>query len=148
MEWQSTIIDNEIGALTFNEKMNWYTVITNTEHGHVKVSLSCDDFDNQSDLLKDLKIFCSNLNSILDRAVHEFVKDLLPLKNEDWLSSSEVIYTERSFIKQVKLSKISISMDEGGLAEIFYDNDCLFTDHSMVVWHGEDGVVSGAHLAG
>jgi len=148
MEWQSTITDNDIGVLTFDEERNWYTVIMNTEHGNVEVSLGCDDFENQSDLLKDLKGFCFNLNSILDSALHEFVKDLLPLKNEYWLSSSESIYTESSFLKRVKLSKISISMSEGGLAEMFFDDHGLFADHSMVVWHEEDGVVSGPHLAG
>lgn len=65
-----------------------------------------------------------------------------------WLDDDETPISDKELLKAIQSKEISISLSEGGLAEMFFDDGDFFGGHSIVVWHNTDGMVDRAHLAG
>ncbi len=148
MKTPDTIDDPELGALAYNSQLNWYEVCRDTKDGEVRISLSCDEFSDLTDLVDELRSFSRKVEKVMEDAYADIASTMVHLKNESWLQDGEVPFSEERFMSSIRGRGASISMDKGGLAEMFFDDGGVFGGHSIVVWHDEDGTCSGAHLAG
>lgn len=59
------------------------------------------------------------------------VRELLPLKNENWLMENEAAVTAEQFKQRMKLE--SISVEPGGSVEFSCADDGMFGDHAIVI---------------
>jgi hypothetical protein len=59
------------------------------------------------------------------------VKELLALKNENWLAEGEAPLYATEFAARMQLTSISVEGD--GRIELWYDADDMFTDHAILI---------------
>jgi hypothetical protein len=128
--------------------MDYHEIDVPSRFGVIKITLECEDELSADELVAEIRTFCSNLDSVLEKAFKEIVDTMLPLKNECWLDDNEAPISADELLQATQSGEISISLCQGGLAEIFFEDGNLFGGHSIVVWHREDGVVEETHLAG
>jgi hypothetical protein len=138
----------DIGVLHYEALAECYEIKVTSRFGMVNISLECEEDLSSDELVTEIHTFYKDLDLILEKAFNEIVNTMLPLKNDCWLDDDEAPISEEELLQAVQSKEISISLKEGGLAEIFFDDGDFFGGHSIVVWHGEEGVINRAHLAG
>ncbi|OUC12647.1 MAG: hypothetical protein B0A82_21475 [Alkalinema sp. CACIAM 70d] len=148
MEENATIQIPELGELRYDGEMDNHEIDVPSRFGVIKITLECEDELSADELVAEIRTFCSNLDSILEKAFKEIVDTMLPLKNESWLDDDEAPISADELLQATQSGEISISLCQGGLAEMFFEDGDFFGGHWIVVWHREDGVVEEAHLAG
>lgn len=148
MEENQTVYIPELGELRYDVSMDWHEIVVPSKFGMIDLTLSCEEELSPNELVTEIQTFCNNLDSVLEKAFKEIVDTMVPLKNECWLNDDEIPISGEELLQAIQSKEISISLCEGGLAEMFFDDGDFFGGHSIVVWHSKDGVVNGAHLAG
>ncbi|WP_309398423.1 DUF2262 domain-containing protein [Cerasicoccus maritimus] len=148
MKKEGKYFDKELGPLIYNPDLNWYDVLLDTKYGKVEVSLSCDEFERMEDFISELRKFCNRIESVMAEAHLLIAEKMVPLKNESWLDENEDPITREMLMDAIVPQGATINLSKGGLAEMFFDDGGFFEEHSIVVWHSEDGSVSDPHLAG
>ena len=89
-----------------------------------------------------LKWVSENINAITDK----IIKNLLPLKNEDWLDENEPKISEREFINRIKLFSIMFFDDLSSVLE--FDDGNLFWKHIIVVHLDKENKITYADIEG
>jgi hypothetical protein len=148
MEENATIQIPELGELRYDGEMDYHEIDVPSRFGVIKITLECEDELSVDKSISELRTFCSNLDAILEKAFKEIVDTMLPLKNESWLDDNEAPISADELLQATQSGEISISLCQGGLAEMFFEDGNVFDGHCIVVWHREDGIVEKAHLVG
>jgi hypothetical protein len=128
--------------------MDWYEIGVPSRFGMVNISLECEEELSPDELATEIRSFCENLDLILEKAFNKITNTMVPLKNDCWLDDDETPISGEELLQAIQSKEISISLSEGGLAEMFFDDGDFFGGHSIVVWHSKDSVVDRVHLAG
>jgi hypothetical protein len=148
MEENPIIYIPELGELHYDASMDWYEIEVPSRFGLVNICLEREEELSSDELATEIRSFCKSLDLILEKAFNEIVNTMVPLKNDCWLDEEETPISGEELLQAIQSKEISISLSEGGLAEMFFDDGNFFGGHSIVVWHSEDGVVDRVHLAG
>lgn len=74
------------------------------------------------------------------------IRDLLPLKNENWLEENQSAISEEDFINSIHLT--SIDFNKNAAFELFFDDGDLFWGHSISVSVNAKREVKEATIAG
>lgn len=89
MEENATIQIPELGELRYDGEMDYHEIDVPSRFGVIKITLEYEDELSADELVAEIRTFCSNLDSILEKAFKEIVDTMLPLKNESWLDDDE-----------------------------------------------------------
>lgn len=139
-------IDDIIGMLIFDERLQWFTTSYKTiNHSFLLVI----DTDNRSEALKILPLVRHTVARLdtVDSNARLFASDeLLELKNDDWLDDDEAPVTRMDFIARMSIE--TMSFDNKGGYEISYDDGGLFFGHCICVKTDSNGKPKEADIQG
>lgn len=103
--------------------------------------------EDQSDQAEKLAFsICNWLNSNLPAVKAFSASGLTGLKNTSWLEDGEEVISEQDFIQKIELNAIN-AYSEGNFDVYFNDNN-LFSGHSIVVNVNNNFTLEDAEIAG
>jgi len=108
---------------------------------------------NTDEISGDLDGFINKVNSLLNwliknkKLVDEvIIRDLLPLKNDNWLDEGETVLNAEELLNALSLT--SIGFDEETNIDLHYDDGDLFGGHTVVVLISAKRKVKEASIEG
>ncbi|QKJ29867.1 DUF2262 domain-containing protein [Mucilaginibacter mali] len=108
---------------------------------------------NPNDIPDNSEAFITQINKQLNwliknpEAVNEvIIRDLLQLKNDNWLNEDETPLTKESFLKSIRLTSIGFYEDTN--FSLYYDDGDLFFGHTIIVEINAEREVQEASIAG
>jgi len=126
-----TFKDEQLGVFTLDRKLGWYEAAVCWDSTNIRLSLSVESDD---DLAPCLAIVHSlwEVQSVWSARILDYAcKELLGLKNGDWLGEDETRLNAEEFKNRMNLDSITAHPD--GSFEFWYDDDGLFWGHSIRV---------------
>ena len=122
----------EFGTLVLDKSVDWFEGEVSWMNKPITISVSLDEETNSPEssfnTIESLYKDASNWSkTITDFAVSE----LLPLKNESWLSEGGPELSSAEFIKAMKLESITVYPD--GEFEFWHNDGDLFWGHSILI---------------
>lgn len=126
------IKDNIIGEITFDEDLQWFETKYKANGCSFELYINTDSRNEAISLLPTVRDVISGLE-VIDHKAREFAcEELLELKNDSWLDEDEELITKEEFAS--KMSIDTISFQEDGEIEIWYNDGDLFWGHSITVY--------------
>lgn len=112
------------------------------------VSISCDRDESGGieNALMTAEALWDDQKSWRQRVEAIAVKELLPLKNENWLDEDEAELTADDFLSRMKLTSIGVHAD--GEFDFWHDDGDLFSGHSIQVSGNLQDGPTRANIAG
>jgi hypothetical protein len=121
----------QFGDLTLDPSVGWFAGKKKWGRNEIELHVQPDNKRRVDAALKTATSLWSN-QAAWQRKVEEFaVKELLALKNEDWLGDSETKVTAKEFKKRMKL--VSINVAGNGRFEFWHEDGDLFWGHSILI---------------
>jgi hypothetical protein len=130
--------DSVFGTLTFDRSLNWYTGSAKWMGRRVRVYIHAEDEAALTVALADAhKVWKSQEKwdaLCRDRAV----KDMLPIKLDDWLEEGEKPVTAAQFLRRIKPASCAFHTD--GDWDLSFNDGELFFGHDITVRANRTGV--------
>lgn len=124
-----THADQRFGMLTFDRRVSWYSGTAKWNGHPVELNASAEDNDALSSALNVAYALWDNQSDWQQRVTDYAVKELLPLKNDNWLAEDETEFTTEQFKSKMTLESISVYAD--GEFEFWHDDRDLFFGHAI-----------------
>lgn len=139
--------DAQLGALTLDRSLSWFTGELAWRGGSVQVHLPAGP-DDRPLMVPEARAVVAALADWEDRARQRIREDLLELFNDTWRDeeSDPAPLSVEAF--QARLSLSSFELGEGRGLTFWYDDGDLFAGHSIEVQGDLDEGFSSAGLAG
>jgi len=119
------------GELFLDGTVEWFEGEADWNRESVRINFHSDNLDTLDNLLRTAEALWDDQVE-WKRKVEDFaVKELLPLKNEYWLSEGEKALTPDEFKARMSLQSVSIFSD--GEFEFWHDDGDLFWGHSIQI---------------
>jgi hypothetical protein len=143
----ATTEDQLFGTFTLDRRVNWHEAQTVWGVDSVRLALSSDSDDETfpQDSLAHARTLWSEQERWNGEIRDYMVKELLDLKNGNWLDEDEAELTKEEFLDRVSLKSITVSSD--GRIEFWYADGDMF-DHSIMVSGSLDGGIDDAGIHG
>lgn len=142
----ATHTDERFGTLTFDRRVSWYSGTARWCGQSIDLNVNVEDNDEPSPALKVAYALWDNESNWQQRVADYAVKELLPLKNDNWLSDDETEFTSEQFKSKITLESISVYAD--GDFEFWHDDGDLFWGHSIQVSGNLSDGLTGADIPG
>lgn len=126
-----TYKDTILGTFTLDRVVNWFTAETVWDGNPISLNLEAKE---PADIEKALTTAHSlwQAHQQWDQRVRDYaVRELLALKNENWLEEGELELTADQFKARMKLEAISV--DPSGSFEFWHNDGDLFWGHSILI---------------
>jgi hypothetical protein len=126
-----TFRDKKLGDFTLDRRVNWFESQTQWGSTQIRLSLNVNtDLKANASLAVAHSLWESQ--KAWDERVRAYaVKELLSLKNENWLGDDEQELSAKEFDSKMTLESITVYPD--GLLEFWYSDGDLFWGHSIRV---------------
>lgn len=134
----------QFGKLKLDKAFDWYTGIVTWNNQKVSLELSMDDGPIE-DTEKIAQTLWQNEDQWDEQIKAMVLKELLPLKNNDWLDENEKPLSPEEFVANLELEEISVNAD--GSFEFFYDDGYMFFGHCIIVEGTVEGGLEDATIA-
>jgi hypothetical protein len=140
--------DHQFGDLTLDRRVDWYTAETEWNGKVVTLNLSLDDSGTPTAALQVGRSLWQDQQRWAKRIQDYAVRELLPLKNENWLDEDkeEAELTAEQFKARMTLESITVRPD--GSFDFWHDDGDLFWGHSIQVWGSLTEGPTGADIPG
>jgi len=123
--------DPKLGKLVLDRRLNWFCGKIKWQRKPVILHITTSKTEEVQDALKTAHSLLDN-HSDWHKRIRDFaVKELLPLKNQNWLDEDEAELTAADFTNKMKLESITIL--PGGFFEFWHDDGGLFLGHSIQI---------------
>jgi hypothetical protein len=125
--------DALFGKFTLNRRSNCFVAETTWMGAVTQLSLQSDEKEAEfpQGCLEQARLLWKDANR-WDREIQTMMlRELLDLKNGNWLEEDEKELTAADFLSRVSLS--SITVDPKGTFEFWYDDGDLFWGHAIMV---------------
>jgi hypothetical protein len=140
--------DEVLGALTWNEDLEWWEGQTQLTPGHpIQFSISQEEVDAAAQPTAEVqqaRRVIAFLREHEEEARVVAADEVLELYNLEWNEGDPL--SEEEFMSRLTLDDISIAFD--GSAELFYKDDGLFAGHTLLVTISAEGTFEDADIAG
>lgn len=123
--------DKTFGTFTLNKRIDWYEGRAAWNGRKVHLSLTASQPRDVERALKVARTLWRAQKSWRTKVLAYASRQLLPLKNENWLGDDERPLTARQFQSRMKLESISVSPN--GSFEFWHDDGNLFWGHSIQI---------------
>lgn len=138
--------DARFGELTLDRRFNWFRGTTNWVGEPVTIHVDCDDADSIQAALANAHELWSESEVWNKRIKDRIERDLLSLKNENWLDEDEQPLSKAEFEEKLTLDCITVRAD--GSFNVSYDDGNMFLSHAVVVNGSLREGVTSANLFG
>jgi hypothetical protein len=135
-----------LGRLTFDAELNWYQGKFATGDKSAAFFLSLDECHDEDALFAMASRKIADSVTTIQRAREFSARELLELKNGEWLGDGEAPYTEASFAKKLSLESMVFYPD--GTREFTFKDGGLFFGHVVLVSLDENDECVEASIAG
>ena len=125
------LVDEVLGTLEWDDNLNWYSGPVAVGDSTIEFSLNPSSGTDASEALVRAKDIALALPRYRALAADFAVKDLLDLKNSNWLDDGEVLVTPDQFKSKMKLTSITVNSD--GAVTFWHNDGDLFFGHSIQV---------------
>jgi hypothetical protein len=126
-----TVETSRFGILTLDRTVNWFKAVTNWADCKITLHLSMDDAESVDQLLS-IASQLWDAEPDWDAKVRDYaIRELLPLKNGNWLEDDESELTAEDFTARMTIE--SITVYPNGSFEFWHDDGDLFLGHSIMV---------------
>lgn len=136
----------DLSQYHFNPGFQWYEAVFSIDHSQVKLTVSAESETTvhvlETRLKNGIRWFSDYSGSIISFAA----KQLLSIKNEEWLQEGESPLDEKMFTKALKIARININAD--GSMSFYYNAGNLFWGHVIVVEVKSDYTFNYANIEG
>ncbi|MCA9073013.1 MAG: DUF2262 domain-containing protein [Planctomycetaceae bacterium] len=142
-----------LGELRWDNQLSWWETELEFLPGY-SIYFSLDDEKNQPDEVFSAGVKYLEWARTAELACREQIAfDLLETYNEIWANADPDdggpgVKTKEAFLTGIQLSSITRHSDGSGVWYYEDGEEELFGGHSIEIWVSENGVFSGAHLAG
>lgn len=126
-----TFTDPKLGTFTLDRRVDWYTAKTKWLKKPISLNLSAT---GPKDIEKALKVAHTlwKAQKGWSKRISDFaVKQLLSLKNDNWLSDNEVELNAKQFKARMTLKEITVT--PSGSFDFWHDDGDLFWGHSIQI---------------
>lgn len=143
---ETTLEDDVLGPLTWNEQLDWWEGQVELSPGHlIGLSVSVEEETAPPTVeMEQARRVLLRLREHEPEARLVAAEELLPIFNDEWNDDEPM--TEEEFTARLTLEDLSVAAD--GSAELFYNDDNLFAGHTVLVTVGSDGNFEDADIAG
>jgi hypothetical protein len=125
------IKDGTFGTFTLDRSVNWYEGRAVWNGRKVRLSLEAQKPADVERALEVARTLWRAQKSWRAKVLAYAVKELLPLKNDNWLGDDERPLTAKQFQARMKLESVTVSPD--GSFEFWHDDGGLFWGHSIQI---------------
>lgn len=121
----------QFGDLVLDRRIDWFEAKVKWDGKTIRTTFSVDHDKPADNALKTAEELWSDQMNWTQRIEAHAVKELLELKNGNWLKGDETKFTTEQFTTRMTLTSISLSSE--GEFEFWYDDGDLFWGHSIMV---------------
>jgi hypothetical protein len=122
--------DSTFGKLTLDRRHNWYEAKTKWSGQKINLTIRDDDDQFQNNLAVAHELWKKQAS--WDKRVRDYaVKQMLELKNDDWLDDDEKELSPTQFKKLMKLTTIQVDSDKRII--FFFEDGKMFGGHSILI---------------
>jgi hypothetical protein len=126
-----TMKDKTFGTFTLDRRIDWYEARAAWNGRKVRLSLAAHEPRDVERAMQVARSLWRAQKSWQTKVSAYAVRELLPLKNGNWLGDEERPLTAKQFQATMKLESITISPD--GSFEFWHDDGALFWGHSIQI---------------
>lgn len=126
-----TFTDPRLGTFTLDRRVDWYTANTKWLKQPISLNLSATEPKDIEKALKAVYILWKAQKGWSKRIGDFAVKQLLSLKNDNWLGDDEAELTAKQFKARMKLEAITVT--PRGSFDFWHHDGGLFWGHSIQV---------------
>ena len=144
----ATTEDQQFGTFTLDRLVNWHKAQTFWGVNSVCLALNSDSGEETfpQDSLAHARTLWSEQER-WDADIRDYMlKELLDLKNGNWLDEDEAELSKEEFLERVSLESVTVSSE--GTFEFWYADGDLFGGHSIMVSGSLDGGINDAGIHG
>jgi len=135
-----------LGALEFDADLNWYQGRLTVGGQDALLYLSLDECQDEQALLAMASEKISDAEISIRMAKEFAARELLELKNGEWLGEGESPFTEERFAEKLLLESMVFYPDR--TRELTFRDGGLFFGHVVLVSLDEDDACADASIAG
>lgn len=139
-------LDPVFGTCTLDRALDWFEAKGLWLGQEVGVHLSTGDTDALPELLAHAHALWADQAQWQERLLETAVRDLLALKNDNWLDDDEKPLDAARFTPRMKLQ--SVTFYEDGEFEFCFDDGELFWGHAIMIDGSLGGGPESASIAG
>lgn len=146
LEKPLVIIAPNVGKMTYDRKLNWFSGSKFVFPRKVEITLSPKSEDTPEELYPKLEAVAKNLGK-LNRSAKRFASDsLLELKNSGWVEN----WYERvnPLLFKLRMSLNSVSINDDNTFEFWYNDGGLFYGHSIKVFANKENEFINCDIVG
>jgi hypothetical protein len=126
-----TMKDKTFGTFTLDRSIKQYQCWTTWNRRKVQLSLATDEPHDVERALQVARRLWKAQKSWHTKILDYATRQLLPLKNGNWLDENEKPLTAKQFQTRMKLESITVSPD--GSFDFWHDDGDLFWGHSIEI---------------
>jgi hypothetical protein len=120
-----------LGKLALDRELNWFAGKATWLGATIDVRCEPDDHGNIDKALETARNLWADQQGWTNKVAAFAAKELLPIKNENWLDDGEKPLTADEFISRMHLDSIFAGGE--GEFEFWHDDDDMFLGHSIQV---------------
>lgn len=136
----------QLGHLEYDDDLDWYAGKLTVDGGRADLFVHCRGIAGEPPAMRDAVRIASAIDRLSAAAKECAVRDLLGLKNDEWLDADEEAVSADEFIRRMRLDGVVVY--ESGHAEFSYVDGELFWGHGIMILMESDGSFRDAHVAG
>jgi hypothetical protein len=143
---KSSFVHPSLGALAYDEGLNWYSCSVMASGDRFEIHLSLDGCDDENALLEVAEQRVSRLEPFIHAAKQYAAASLLQEINTQWLISSETALSLAELVVRLKVR--SLTVYPSGTQDIILGPEKLFSGHCVILSSDESGNFTEASVAG